>query len=121
MNVNTILNNILNYIVQNYDVEAEIKPDCLCKDNIYVKTKKYDLNINVKKPGKHHFLYNKSEYCLSFDYEANKKYRTELCWHNGGYDSKYNENDYTNIDDFLKDFCDKKLFREMTIFDFEEA
>lgn len=114
-----ILKKILNYINQTYDVEAEIVPRFDCQDNIYIKTKQYDLNIEVEQPGEDHYLYGKSEYVLNFDYEANKKYRTELQYHSGSWSEAYNDNDYSNIDEFLEEFCKKRKYKQMSIFDYK--
>ncbi len=113
-----IINKILNYINKNYQVNAIIKTKFNNKYNIFVETQKYDLNITLKKAYKGHYLFGKVEYVLSFNFEANKKHRTELSYHGGGHSDGYYENDFTNIDNFLNRFCEKKKYEQTTIFDF---
>ena len=118
--MNDELNKIIAYINKNYDVKAIKKERFLYKNNVYIAAKKYDLNIGIDKPesNERHFLSGKTKYYLAFDAEANKKYRSKLCWHGTGYHDKYNENDYSNINEFLERFgCQKKDKEQLTIFD----
>ncbi len=108
---------LFKYINDNYDVYAEIKPRFLYENNIYIKTEKYDLNISIGKPDEKHYLFGKCDYYISFDYEANKKYRSELCWHGGGYDDIFNENNFSNVDKFLNRWLEKRNTRQLNIFD----
>lgn len=98
------LNKILNYINENYDVNAIMSDDY----NIYIPTEKYDLNIEISKTEADCYLFGKSDYCLSFGYDANKKYRKELQYHGGGYMDAFNEEDFSNIDKFLSRWLQKR-------------
>lgn len=109
---------LFDYINSNYDVIAEIKPRFLYENNIYIATKKYDLNIAIEKPSKEHYLFKKCEYCLFLNYEANKKYRAELHYHGGGHSEAFNENDFSNIDKFLSEWVEKKNIIQTDIFDY---
>ncbi len=111
---------LFKYINDNYDVYAEIKPRFLYENNIYIKTEKYDLNISIGKPDEKHYLFGKCDYYISFDYKANKKYRSELCWHGGGSHESYNEKDFSNVDKFLSKWLVKKDTKQFTIFDYEK-
>lgn len=113
------INQILNYIKDNFEDEAIIKPRYLYDNNIYIASKKYDLNISIEKTTKDNYLYGKSEYCLHFDYDANKKYRVEEMYCGGDHCDPFNEKDFSCIDSFLKEFCKRKTFKQMTIFDLE--
>ncbi len=120
------LKKIQTYISNNYDVPNELTNRLMewgneANKTILVKTTKYDLEICLGVPGDDHFLKGISEYYVSLDYNANKKYRTELEWNGGGCHDKYNPNDYSNIDKFIQRFCDRQNFKQMTIFEFEEV
>ena len=84
---------------------------------LLLKAKKYDIKIGIKKPSERHFLYRKSEYVLEFDFNANKKYQTELCYHGGGWDDEYNEDNYNNIDEFLSEWFIKPNEKQLSLFD----
>ena len=115
----TQLNKILYYINENYEEQAIIRPDISeYPYNIYISAKKYDLEISIKIPKEDHYLYGKCNYVLYFDYKANKKYRNELNWHGGGSSEKYNEIDYSNIAEFLDEYCTRSKNKQMTIFDY---
>ena len=112
------LQKILSYINENYEEKGIVKPDCLGNENnIYIASKKYDLNILIEEPNEGHYLYKKCKYCISLDYNANKKYRSELDWHGGGGCYEYNENDYSNVKEFLDEFCERKKCKQVSIFD----
>lgn len=114
------INKLFQYINSNYNVNAEIKPRYLYEHNIYIVTEKYDLNIGIGEVYKKHYLFGKCNYYISFNYEANKKYRTELNWEGGGYSDCYNEQDFSNVDTFLNKWCEKKNCKQLTIFDLLE-
>lgn len=116
--MNRFLDKILNYINENYDVNAIKKSRYSYNYNIYISTEKYDLNIGISQTKDDCYLFGKSDYYLSFDYDANKKYKTELCYHSGGYIDTFNVEDFSNIDKFLSRWLQKKEFKQTTIFDF---
>ncbi len=109
---------LFKYINNNYDVKAELKPRLFYDNNIYIKTKKYDLNLGIEKVDKKHYLYGKCEFYLSLDFEVNKKYRNELNYHSGGSHESYNEKDFSNVDKFLSKWLVKKDTKQFTIFDY---
>lgn len=114
------IQNVLLYINNNYEVNAIIQPRYLYENNIYIATEKYDLNIGIGKVREGHYLFGECDYYISFDFEANKKYRSELNWHSGGYSDQYDENNFSNIDTFLNRWCKKREYMQTTIFDFIE-
>ncbi len=112
------LNKILSYINENYEEQAIIRPNVLNYPyTIYIPSKKYDLEIKLIIPGKKHYLYGKCQYALSFGFNANKKYKSELDYHGGGYSEEYKENNYSNIDKFLSEFCSQRKYKQMNLFD----
>lgn len=112
------LNKIKKYIEDNYGVVAEISPTFLFKNNLLLKTEKYDINISLCKAEENHYLYGKYKTVLFFDYEANKKYQSELCFHGGGCSKGYDKNDYSNIEQFLNHWFEKSTEKQFTIFDY---
>lgn len=124
MNLLDELKKIQSYINRNYDVPNELINSLIKCENesskcILVKTTKYDLEILLGIPEDNHFLKGISDFYISLDYNANKKYRTELGYRGGGYHEKYNPNDYSNIDVFIQKFCNKREYEQISIFDIE--
>lgn len=114
------LKSIIEYIQVKYNVETEQLLDSIHEYQILIKSEKYDLTIAIEKTDEKHYLFNKYDYVLYFDYNANKKYRNELNWHGGGFSDGFNQNDYSNIDDFLKDFIELKNIQpqmQLSLFD----
>lgn len=111
------INKILNYINENYEDRAEIKPNIFGdKCNICIYSEKYDLEILLKEPEKNHYLFGKCKYCIDLDYETNKKYGKNN-YHGGGGSYEYNSNDYSNIKSFLDDFCKPRKYKQINLFD----
>lgn len=111
---------IMDYIQVKYNVEIEQLLDSIHEHQLLIKSEKYDLTIAIEKTDEKHYLFNKYDYVLYFDYNANKKYRNELNWHGGGFSDGFNQNDYSNIDDFLKDFIEVKNIQpqmQLSLFD----
>lgn len=115
-----ILNKIKKCIEETYSITTEISPKYLHKYNILIKSQKYDINISVCQAKESHYLYGKYKFVLFFDYEANKKYRSELNFHCGGYSGGYDENNYSNIKKFLNHWFEEKKEKQLSIFDYLE-
>ncbi len=118
MNKEEIMHKIFSYINSNYEIKAEIIPDHFYKKVIYIATKKYDLKLAVAKVDRRHYLYGICEYYINFHFEANKKYRVKEGYFSSSWHDEYNENDLSNIDEFLNKWCCKKEFKQISIFDF---
>lgn len=113
--------NIQRYIEKNYQLKTEIKEKKIICDNLkflYIYTEKYDLIIRVADKTEENYLID--QYGISFWYEANKKYRSELSYCGGGRLEKYAFREYKIIDDFLEKFEVAKKENQTTIFDFIE-
>lgn len=108
---------IKSYIENSYNISIEELKDEFYDHALLIRVKKYDLIISLEEPSIEHFLNGKCKYVLNFDYEANKKYRSELCCHGGGYADIYSEHDYSNIEKFLDEYCIRKSKKQLSIFD----
>ena len=110
--------NIQNHIEKHYQIETEIKLDYDNRKVLYVSAKKYDLKLRIADKTEENYL--NGSYGLSLDYNANKKYRSELSYHGGGRLEKYTFGDCKIIDEFLEKFEVSKIKEnQMTIFDYE--
>lgn len=110
--------NIQKYIENNYEIKTEIKLDYDNGKILYIYAKKYDLELRVTDKTEENYL--NGSYGLSLDYNANKKYRSELNYHGGGRLEKYTFGDCKIIDEFLEKFEVSKIEEnQMTIFDYE--
>ena len=118
MNEEDFFNKIRKFIEDTYNIKTELVPNYLYKNNILIKTAKYDINISFCETEKDHFCYGKYKFVLFFNYEANKKYQSELNYHGGGYSVGYDDNNYSNIEKFLNHWFQKKKNRQMSIFDY---
>lgn len=110
----TKLDEVKYYIENNYSITVEKTMDCLKKLQLLMKDKKYDITIQIHQPSEDHYLYGKCKYVLDCTYEANKKYKSELCYHSGGYSCEYTNE---NIDRFLNRWFKKNREKQLTIFD----
>lgn len=124
MNLLDEVKKIQSYINRNYDVPNELINNFTKRENesqklLLIKTTKYDLKILLGIPEDNHFLKGISDFYIGLDYNANKKYRTELGYQGGGYHDKYNLKDYSNIDEFIQKFCNKREYKQISIFDIE--
>lgn len=110
--------NIQSYIEKNYQVKTEINLDFEDRKKLNVYIKKYDLSLRITDKTEDNYL--NGYYGIILDYEANKKYRSELSYHGGGRLEKYTFGDYKIIDEFLEKFEIQKIEEnQMTIFDYE--
>lgn len=109
--------NIQDYIIKTYQVKTEIKLDFEGRKVLFVYAKKYDLEMRITDKTEDNYLGDC--YGISLDFNANKRYRSELGFHGGGRLEKYTFGDYEVIDDFLERFEISKLKeRQFTIFDY---
>lgn len=116
INVLNELKKIKKYIDENYGISSEIKKSYLFKYELIIKTEKYDIQIQVD--NKNPKSYIPKNFGLYLNYEANKKFKKELCYAGGGCMIKYFLGDYKAIDEYLKNFNILKSKRQMSIFDF---
>lgn len=109
------INILLEYIKSHYEDLVALNPEFNNEFNILVTSEKYDLNISISKTYEGHYLFGKSEYCIDFDYNANKKYKTILGYHGGGWSEPFDINDFSNVDNFLNEYCKKKEYEQLSI------
>lgn len=109
------INILLEYIKAHYEDPAILKPEFNNEFNILISSEKYDLNISISKPDEEHYLFGKSEYCIDFDFEANRKYRTILSYHGGGCSEPFDLNDFSNVDNFLNEYCKNKEYEKLSM------
>lgn len=109
--------NIQNYITKTYQIKTEINLDLEDRKKLNVYAKKYNLKMKIADKTEDNYL--NGDYGLFLDYEANRKYRSELNYRCGGRLEKYIFGDYKIIDEFLERFGIIKKESQMTIFDYE--
>lgn len=111
-------NKIKEYIENSYKIKCDVLKSNIHDYILKFESEKYDLEIALEKADNKHYLFGKSELVLYYNYDANKKNRTQLGCHGGGYSDGYNKKDYSNIDIFLKRWLIKKE-QQITIFDLD--
>jgi len=112
------LEEIKKYIEDNYSIQCETHVNYLNEQELLIKDIKYDITLQIEQPSEKHFLYGKCGYVIDCNYNANKKYQSELGHHGGGYSC---ECTYENIDKFLAQWFNKNDERQLNIFDYLKA
>ena len=119
INILNELNKIKKHIDDNYDVQSEVRKSYLNEYMLIVAANKYDIKIQISYPNLNSYIPN--DYGLYLGYDANKKYRSELCYAGGGHMIKYVPNEYSEIDSYLENEkfdIKKKAEKQTSIFDF---
>lgn len=106
------LNIVKEYILNNYKIDSIIKECFTYKYKLIIKHKKYDLEIHITDATDDNYLNDKKG--IGFNYQANKRYNSELNYHGGGYLVEYKN--FDEIDKFLSNFGYKKE-KQISIFD----